>query len=189
MGVGNSHTPLGSTPCKHSPAPHTSRSRGTGHPRPLLEGPTAPPSQPATSQSPAEEEGELHGALRGLLRAVPQRALEHDPRPRLGLVDDRLLAKDADADELAPYEWTMTQEYLFKAKEEWGNASFGDAESLAKEANEWAARAEQAALRLQRYQDAEGMHETVPEEIESGVNEEDPLFAPPERIELIEDEP
>ena len=99
-----------------------------------------------------------------------------------------VIAQDVEAEDLAPYEWTMTNEYILKAREEWGNASFGDAESLAKEANEWAARAEQAALRLQRYQDAEGMHEFVPEEVDPEAEEDDPLFAPPERIELIEDE-
>jgi hypothetical protein len=98
-----------------------------------------------------------------------------------------IMAKDSEAADLAPYEWTMTQEYILKAREEWGNAAFGDAEELSKKANEWAARAEQAALRLHRYKEAEGMHEFVPEEIDMDEKkDDDPFLSPDERLEIID---
>jgi hypothetical protein len=97
------------------------------------------------------------------------------------------MARDSEAADLAPYEWTMTQEYILKAREEWGNSAYGDAEVLSKKANEWAARAEQAALRLHRYQEAEGMHEFVPEEVEINEDEdEEPFRSSEERLEILE---
>ena len=47
-------------------------------------------------------------------------------------------AQGAEAVDYAPYEWTLTSEYIQKAREEWGNSAFGEAESLAKKATEWA---------------------------------------------------
>ncbi len=99
-----------------------------------------------------------------------------------------IMAKDSEAADYAPYEWTLTQEYILKAREEWGNSSFGDAEDLSKKASEWASRAEQAALRLHRYKESEGMQDFVPEEIDIDENKgDDPFLSPEERLELLED--
>ena len=102
-----------------------------------------------------------------------------------------IIAKDSEAAAYAPYEWILTEEYIEKAREEWSNAAYGDAEDLSKRASEWAARAEQAALRLHRYKQAEGMHEIVPEEIDVNEPRDDDPFAPEERLEIDidEDEP
>jgi hypothetical protein len=98
------------------------------------------------------------------------------------------IATDAEASDLAAYEWTLTVEYIEKAREEWGNAAFGDAEELSKRAREWAARAEQVALRVQRYQDVENVQDIVPEEIELNEEPEDALFlSPEEKLELLDE--
>jgi hypothetical protein len=50
-------------------------------------------------------------------------------------------AKDNDADELAPYEYTLAVRYIAKAKEEAGYSNFKDALALARKAAESADRA------------------------------------------------
>ena len=71
--------------------------------------------------------------------------------------------------------------------EEWSNAAFGEAEALAKTAAEWAVKAEEAAMKGQRYNQSENMGEIVPEEID--VNEPqppDPFLENEERLELLD---
>jgi hypothetical protein len=50
-------------------------------------------------------------------------------------------AKENDADELAPYEYTLAVRYIAKAKEEAGYSNFKDALALARKAAESADRA------------------------------------------------
>ena len=45
----------------------------------------------------------------------------------------------------AVYEWTMVDSYMVKAREEYANSSFEDAEILAQEAMAWMEKAEKAA--------------------------------------------
>jgi hypothetical protein len=42
------------------------------------------------------------------------------------------------------YEWTMVESYMFKAREEYADSSFEDAEILAKEAIIWMEKAKTA---------------------------------------------
>ena len=44
----------------------------------------------------------------------------------------------------AVYEWTMVESYMFKAREEYANSSFEDADRLAKEAMDWMEKAKTA---------------------------------------------
>jgi hypothetical protein len=44
----------------------------------------------------------------------------------------------------AIYEWTMVESYMFKAREEYADSSFEDAEVLAKEAMNWIEKAKTA---------------------------------------------
>ena len=98
-----------------------------------------------------------------------------------------VLAENSEAPTMAEYEWTLTQQYILKAREEWANAAFGDAEDLAKLANEWAARAEQAALRGQRRRNSEDMGDYVPEEVEI-EDEPDPLLGPEDGFDIFDEE-
>ena len=98
-----------------------------------------------------------------------------------------LLAETSEAPTMAEYEWTLTQQYILKAREEWANAAFGDAEDLAKLANEWATRADQAAQRGQTRRDSQNMGEFVPEEVDIDVEDEDPLMSPDEPFDFFDD--
>ena len=96
-------------------------------------------------------------------------------------------AEGSEAPDYAAFEWTMTHEYILKAREEWSNSAFGEAEALAKTAAEWAVKAEEAAMKGQRYNQSENMGEIVPEEID--VNEPqppDPFLETEERLELLD---
>ena len=44
----------------------------------------------------------------------------------------------------AVYEWTMVESYMLKAREEYANSSFEDAENLANKAIEWMEEAKKA---------------------------------------------
>ena len=55
------------------------------------------------------------------------------------------VAEEAGAPTRAVYAWTMADQYMRKAWEEWGNSDFEDSEKLARKASEWADKAEQAA--------------------------------------------
>ena len=54
-------------------------------------------------------------------------------------------AEAANAAELAPYEYTLAQEYLRKADELWGHSKFGDSHTYAQKALEMANAAEEKA--------------------------------------------
>ncbi len=54
-------------------------------------------------------------------------------------------AEAVNAQELAPYEYTLAQEYLRKADELWGHSKFGDSTEYAKKAIEYAKAAEEKA--------------------------------------------
>ncbi len=54
-------------------------------------------------------------------------------------------AKAVNADVLAPYEYTMSQEYLRKADELWGYSEFGYSSDYAKKSIEMAQAAEEKA--------------------------------------------
>lgn len=55
------------------------------------------------------------------------------------------LAREAEAPEQAPYAWTMAEQLILKAREEWAAADYGPAESLSKQALEAATKAEEIA--------------------------------------------
>ena len=55
------------------------------------------------------------------------------------------LAREAEAPEQAPYAWTMAEQLILKAREEWAAADYGPAETLSKQALEAAAKAEETA--------------------------------------------
>ncbi len=47
-------------------------------------------------------------------------------------------ATEAGAADLAPYEYTLAEQYRLKAHEEWGHSDYGASEDLAKKASYWA---------------------------------------------------
>jgi hypothetical protein len=59
-------------------------------------------------------------------------------------------ARTAQAEKLAPYEWTAANLYLHKSKEEVGYSDFEQAVDYAKKAVEFATRARDAAVRAVR---------------------------------------
>ena len=59
-------------------------------------------------------------------------------------------ARTAQADKLAPYEWTAANLYLAKAKEEVGYSDFEQAVDYGKKAVNFATRARDAALKVGR---------------------------------------
>ncbi len=59
-------------------------------------------------------------------------------------------ARTAQADKLAPYEWTAANLYLHKSKEEAGYSDFEQAVDFAKKAVDFATRARDNALKLGR---------------------------------------
>jgi hypothetical protein len=63
-------------------------------------------------------------------------------------------ARTAQAEKLAPYEWTAANLYLHKSKEEVGYSDFEEAVDYAKKAVEFATRARDAAVRAVRRSEA-----------------------------------
>ena len=64
--------------------------------------------------------------------------------------------KNTSENRVAVYEWTMAESYLQKAREEYANSSFEEAEKLAKQSIEWMVRSQEAAnLRAQNNEDEE----------------------------------
>ena len=63
-------------------------------------------------------------------------------------------ARTAQADKLAPYEWTSAQLYFEKSKEEVGDADFEQAVDYGKKAVEFATRARDTALKVGRRNEA-----------------------------------
>ncbi len=57
-------------------------------------------------------------------------------------------AKTAQADKLAPYEWTSATLYLHKSKEEVGYSDYEQAVDYAKKAVEFATKARDSAIRI-----------------------------------------
>ena len=53
--------------------------------------------------------------------------------------------KNIPANREAVYEWTVAESYLQKAREEYADSSFEEAEKLAKQAIEWMVLSEEAA--------------------------------------------
>lgn len=53
--------------------------------------------------------------------------------------------KNTQQNRSAVYEWTMAESYLHKAKEEYADSSFEEAEKLAEQAIEWMVRSEETA--------------------------------------------
>ncbi len=54
-------------------------------------------------------------------------------------------ARSVGAPSRAVYEWTMADEYMKKARDEWARSDFESAEQLVAKAKQWAAQAEKAA--------------------------------------------
>lgn len=74
------------------------------------------------------------------------------------------IAREAGAPERAPYEWTLADEYMTKAREEWGHADYEAADGLAAKAQSWAEAAERAASDSARIEEVEGDGSDVPED-------------------------
>lgn len=55
------------------------------------------------------------------------------------------LAREAQAPEQSPYAWTLAEQLMLKAREEWAAASFGASEALSKRAVEAANKAAEQA--------------------------------------------
>jgi hypothetical protein len=92
------------------------------------------------------------------------------------------LSQQASAEE-AEYYWTMADEHMRKAREEWGHSDYGAAEELAYAAADWARKAEEAAAQGVRKRSLEGATDIVPEDLDTVP--EDPnkkRLIEPERI-------
>lgn len=72
-------------------------------------------------------------------------------------------ARAAGAAEYAPYELTLAQAYLDKARELWGDSQYEDANQLAAQAQAYAEQAEQRAIQEKTM--GSGAQEVVPEEV------------------------
>ena len=57
--------------------------------------------------------------------------------------------------EEAPFEWYMADQYIKKAREEYGTSQLQDAETLAKEAAMWAAKVEELGKNISTDEDVE----------------------------------
>jgi len=69
-------------------------------------------------------------------------------------------ARTAQADKLAPYEWTAANLYYVKATEEVGYADFEQAIDFAKKALDFSTRAKEAALKANRGRDTDDASES-----------------------------
>ncbi len=74
------------------------------------------------------------------------------------------LAREADAPERAVYEYTLAQQYLDKAREEWSHSDYGPADEFSRKAIDWAGRAEEAAANSSNFEQMESSPDVVPEE-------------------------
>lgn len=88
-------------------------------------------------------------------------------------------ARNAEAPERAVYHWTMADSFMRKAREEWGYADFGAAETLARRAEQSAREAERVALEVGKTIDLDGENASVPEDVETAP--EPDLIDPVER--------
>ncbi len=71
-------------------------------------------------------------------------------------------AQTAQADKLAPYEWTAANLYMAKAKEEVGYSDFEQAVDYAKKAVDFATRARDTALKVGKRNEATSSEPPVP---------------------------
>lgn len=71
-------------------------------------------------------------------------------------------AKTAQADKLAPYEWTAANLYLAKSKEEVGYSDFEQAVDYAKKAVDFATRARDTALKVGKRNESISSEPPVP---------------------------
>ena len=61
---------------------------------------------------------------------------------KLGQAEQKMkAARDEGAADRAVYAWTMADEYMKKARDEWGRSDYEAAEALLKKAEHWAAEA------------------------------------------------
>lgn len=74
-------------------------------------------------------------------------------------------AREAGAEEGAVFQWTMAEEYMLKAREEWGYSDYGVAEELADSAMGWAQKAALTASTVSEEHQLEAAPEVVPEDI------------------------
>lgn len=72
------------------------------------------------------------------------------------------VAREAGAPDRAVYEWTLAEQYMVKAREEWGHADYEVADELAVKAQSWAEAAERSASEMQRIEQVEGGADDVP---------------------------
>ncbi len=91
-----------------------------------------------------------------------------------------LQAAAVEASSRAPYEWTMTEQAILKAREEWGYADYGPAERFSKEASRWAALAVDAAETSQRTEMMDRMPDNVPEDAPQQKSGEPDLMDDPD---------
>ena len=108
------------------------------------------------------------------------------------------LAREAEAPERAVYEWTLAEQYMQKAREEWSHSDYGPADQFARKAVDWAGKAELAAAEGQSYERVEASPDVVPEErapsgmpepgVDEGGDSEDPPWGMEEESRGVEHE-
>ena len=74
------------------------------------------------------------------------------------------LAREAEAPDRAVFEWTLAEQYMQKAREEWSHSDYGAADELARKSIHWAGQAEQAASDSAHHQIIDRSSDIVPEE-------------------------
>lgn len=110
--------------------------------------------------------GSLNQAFRWIVTALAVAASACGPVQSTSyLIDTETMleaARTAQADKLAPYEWTAANLYLAKSKEEVGYSDFEQAVDYGKKAVDFATRARDAALKAGRRLEAPSSPPVVP---------------------------
>lgn len=86
-------------------------------------------------------------------------------------------AKVDGAPEMAVYEWTHAEQYIKKAREEWGTSDYEVANHYANKAEEWAEKADEKARQIERNELLEQMPEAVPDQVDQPPAD-DPAIEP-----------
>mgnify|MGYP006971765417 CR=1 FL=1 len=94
------------------------------------------------------------------------------------------LIKDSETPDSARYEWTKAQEFMKKAREEWGYADYGPAEDFSRKTVEWTDQATQVNRAAAKRQEAEEMPSLVPEEVERTQVEDREILNREDKLEL-----
>lgn len=95
---------------------------------------------------------------------------------------DFALARDAEAEDLAVYAWTMAESYMHKSREEYAHADYEAAADMASKAASWSARAKSIAEGME-ISPLEGASNILPETLQRQPDQTP--FIQPEEEDLV----